>query len=440
MENDKPLSDLTVQTETPAPPLTARNEVALRRQAALSVALRRQAVALRDRPPLPALLGALPGGGVSLRDVVARGGITFRNFLFFCALPAAAAVGFVVFAVSNQYVSEAQFAVHSGDKPQVDAISALTGVSSIDQVRDTLIVADYIKSRTMVEALLKQLDLRAMFAKDGIDYLSRWNRSWDGSIESLVDYWGWKVSTKVDSQSGIVTVDVKAFTPEDSLAISRAALALSEDLINHLSERSRNDALNQARLGLDRAKERLRVALDDMRKLRDRQGTLDPRKEAEGLGKVLGDLRLNAAKLRAQISAETAMVSATAPQVLGDKAVLAATEREITQLEAKLTRPNDPGQQTIATDLAAFDRADIERSVAQAQFAAAADAFERARVEAERKTMYVHTFVQPELAQESLYPKRFLFSAACVAAVALLWLLGNLAWFTARARGLLGAA
>jgi capsular polysaccharide transport system permease protein len=193
-------------------------------------------------------------------------------------------------------------------------------------------------------------------------------------------------------------------------------------------------------LELDRAQNRLRDALESLRKLRDRQGVIDPRKEAEGLGKVLDDLRLGATKLRATISADSKLLSEGAPQVVVEKARLSATEGEIAQLEARLTQSAGSSQSTISFDIVAYDEADIERRVAQSQFSAAATSFERARVDAERKTMYVHTFVEPELAQESLYPRRFWSSAAAAAAIVMLWLVGNLAWFAGRERGMFGAA
>jgi capsular polysaccharide transport system permease protein len=42
-----------------------------------------------------------------------------------------------------------------------------------------------VKSQALVEALDRQLDLRAMFGRDGIDWISRFNT--DDPIEDLVN-------------------------------------------------------------------------------------------------------------------------------------------------------------------------------------------------------------------------------------------------------------
>jgi capsular polysaccharide transport system permease protein len=46
---------------------------------------------------------------------------------------------------------------------------------------------------------------------------------------------------------------------------------------------------------------------------------------------------------------------------------------------------------------------------------------EVARLTAERKRMYLNTFVQPTLPQEAQYPRRVLFSAAIVAVLLTGW-------------------
>ena len=76
------------------------------------------------------------------------------------------AVVYFSLIASSHYTSEARFAVRGGARPPIDAISALTGLASFTQVQDSLIVVNYVKSQALVEALDRQLDLRAIFGRD----------------------------------------------------------------------------------------------------------------------------------------------------------------------------------------------------------------------------------------------------------------------------------
>ena len=86
------------------------------------------------------------------------------------------------------------------------------GLGASQQSQDTQIVADYIRSRAMVEALGKSLDLRQIYSRDDADYFSRFDRT--DSIEDLEKYWRKRVDVKIETLSGIVSVDVRAFTPK----------------------------------------------------------------------------------------------------------------------------------------------------------------------------------------------------------------------------------
>ena len=55
-----------------------------------------------------------------------------------------------------------------------------------------------------------------------------------------------------------------------------------------------------------------------------------------------------------------------------------------------------------------FGELDLEREIADRIYAGATASLELARMNAERKMMYLKTFVAPAAAQEPLYPKRAL--------------------------------
>ena len=107
--------------------------------------------------------------------------------------------------------------------------------------QNAYIVTSYIQSRAIVDDLSKTLNLREIFRRPEADFWARLKRNaW---IDELTDYWKSMVSTYIDAPSGIVTLQVRAFRPDDAVALAKAVLTLSETLVNRISDRARQDAM-----------------------------------------------------------------------------------------------------------------------------------------------------------------------------------------------------
>ena len=55
----------------------------------------------------------------------------------------------------------------------MDTMGQLTGIPSLHQAQDAIIVTDYIRSRALVDKLDKEIDLRAIFSRPEADFASR---------------------------------------------------------------------------------------------------------------------------------------------------------------------------------------------------------------------------------------------------------------------------
>ncbi len=359
-------------------------------------------------------------------------------FLVLFVAPAVSSVIYFSLIASSEYTSEARFAVRGGERVSTDAVSALTGLASFTQVQDSLIVANYVKSQAIVEALEQEIDLRAIYSNHAIDRLSRFNAA--NPIEDFVKYWLSHIKPSIESPSGIVTVKISAFTPEQALRVANATVDLSERLVNGLSTRALNDAVALAESELARAEARLSAARVALRDLRNSQATLDPRRTAEGIGKLVAELRLEKIHLEQDITAsERGNVSAEAPQIQIMRSRVDVIGDQIAALEGQITTQDGSQAEPLSGKITRFDQLELERQIAEKQYTLAASGLERARVNAESKKVYLATFVQPVLAADPSYPYRFLFSILGVAASALLYVMGMAALRAAR-RKLAGAA
>jgi capsular polysaccharide transport system permease protein len=169
-----------------------------------------------------------------------------------------------------------------------------------------------------------------------------------------------------------------------------------------------------------------------MRDLRNQQQTLDPQRTAEGIGRLISELRLEKIRLEQELTAsKLGDVSESAPQVQIMRTRVGVIGEQITGLEQLLTSKDDTEPGTIAGKMTRFDESDLEQQIAEKQYTLAAAALERARVNAEGKNVYLATFVHPVLPRNSTYPKRVLFSLLGIAASALLYAIGMALWRTA---------
>jgi capsular polysaccharide transport system permease protein len=144
------------------------------------------------------------------------------SFLALVVLPTIISGAYLGFFAVDQYTSTVGFAVKSEkSSASIDlmgGISQLTGGSSTD----ASMVAAYLQSQDLVAKLDSELNLRALFSKPFKgDPVFAFDPS--GSIEDLVYYWNHMVTVSFDSGTGLIEMDVQAFTPQSAQAITQAA-------------------------------------------------------------------------------------------------------------------------------------------------------------------------------------------------------------------------
>jgi capsular polysaccharide transport system permease protein len=337
------------------------------------------------------------------------------TFVACVALPALASAIYFGVIASRQYVSEMRFAVR-GAWSSNDLLGGLGGGNS-KRAEDSLVIAEYVRSRPMFEALEKEIGLKARYGRADADFFSRMDD--DDPIEDAVKYWRSKVNVKVDRNSGVVTVTVQAFTPEDALLIAQAIGERSEHLVNELSERSRKDSLMQAQEEMARAESGMQVTIENMRQTRNEQGILDATKAAEAITKVAGELRGKLMLLEGDYIVQAASVSPSAPQMKIMASQIQNLKQQIAVLEQRIAGTS--GQRTLTDTQGLLERREMERRVAEQQYVFAVAKFEQARLEEATKQVYLTIFVPPRLAEDALYPKRLLICSIVVAAALALW-------------------
>lgn len=382
---------------------------------ALTEAARRARFSTRGRR-------TLAGGGFYAR----RGERLMRfvavvGFVVLVVVPNLVAAVYFGFIASDQYVSEARFALRGGTAPKLDTLGALTGFPSLEIVQDTQIVINYLQSRTIVETLQAEIDIVGMFSRPEVDYFSRLDP--EKPIEKVLRYWKTMVDVTVQVPSGILTVYVRAFTPRDSLAITRAVLEASERLVNDMNDRMRKDALALTEVEQQRARDRLAQARAALEQARNEEGLLSAEKALDAQNTLIVGERTNLLRLQQEYETQRHYIGEAAPQQRALKKRIEAEQEQIARLEAQLTRRPEDEHETkvLSGSMTRLEYLDFERQIAEKAYASALSSHERARLASDTQLLYVNTFVRPMEAQQAKYPRRLLMIGIIVAASLAIW-------------------
>jgi len=377
------------------------------------------------RLPLPQTV--VEGSQDEFAEVLPRKRIPFYllSFLGCVVIPAFACAIYFAFLASDQFVAETRFAVREANSESLgDKLkSALSSVSAtvstpVMSGQDAYIIADYIRSRAIIDDLSKQMDLRAVFRRPEADF---WARLKDGaSAEELRKYWQGMVTVYVDAPSGVVTVLVRAFRPADALALSKAILTSSEALANSVSERIRSDAMKRAEGEVRRSEAKVIAALADLRAFRDKEGLIDPVSSATSTSTLLTGVMAQKIKTQNDFFVATRAMSAEAPTVKALKDRLEGLDHQIDDLKSKLTS-NSSGASPLSGVISGFEAVELQRMFAEKLYEMSQDGLERARQKAEAQNIYVTVFVPPGLPEEAKYPERLEYSLLTPVGLTILW-------------------
>lgn len=344
------------------------------------------------------------GYGRSRGATIARW-LTILSFVLLVAVPTLAAGAYYLFVAADQYVSEADFIVASGDRPATDSLGALTGVPLVAVIQDTQIVVNYIHSRAALELLDKKARVRDLYSSAKLDYFSRFEA--DSPIEKFVKYWRKMSDVSIVMPAGIVQLKVRAFTPEGARDVARAALEICEALVNDINGRMNRDAVASAEQELRRTSQRLSLALGALETARNEAGILETSKSADAIVALAKEVRLSLLSMQGQYESQLKNVLPTAPQMRELSSRIEVTKKQLAEIESKLTTlTSDAADPSIAKSMTKFGELDLERQVAERLYAGAAASLEIARLNAESKQMYLKTFVTPVAPEEAQYPKR----------------------------------
>ncbi len=345
-----------------------------------------------------------------------------RWFAMVVLLPTLLVATYLFVFASDQYESEAHFLVRMADPQPVpgigvsQALSSVTGLSSAQS--EAMSVADYLTSHDAVAELRRHAHLVERFARADVDPLSRLHA--DPTPERLLRYYRKQALVEYNTETGITTLLVRSFRPNDSYALVRDLLQLGERRVNILNVRSYNDAIALSRRQLAEAEDELARNQSQMTQFRQSRRDIDPEAAGQAQLGLVGTLTAQLAAGRAQLNSMNGLISPSAPQYRAVAARVAALAAQVAEQSGRLV-----GSRTsIAADVGGYEALKLRQGFLSKRYDTAATGLQRAREQAVRQQLYVVRVVEPNLPVKSLYPERWRILGTVLVALLLAYSIG----------------
>jgi capsular polysaccharide transport system permease protein len=344
-------------------------------------------------------------------------------FLFCVALPTALGATYYYGMASDQYLSEAEFIIRSPSKGPASPLAGLlqgTGISKAED--DTYAVNEYLKSRDALAELVKNDDLRAVYAPQDADFLARFPSvfSRNDSLERFYDYYKDHVDVLLDTSTGVTTLTVRTFSAADSQRIASALLSAGEQLVNRLNERAMANALTDARKEVARMEARVTDVQGRIAAFRNRETLLDPTKQSMAILQGVADLQKQLSETQIFIAGLT-RTSPNSPQLVTAQRRASALQAQIDALQSKVAGSDS----SMVPRISEYDALVLQQEFADKALTSALTSLETSRADAERQHLYLERVVEPNLSDYSLYPRRGKFTAIVFATFLGLYLIGK---------------
>jgi capsular polysaccharide transport system permease protein len=268
--------------------------------------------------------------------------------------------------------------------------------------QDAYLLRDYILSADLLARLDEALGLRAAWSDPAIDPI--WRLAADASDEDFLDYYRDMIAATIDTESGIMTVELQGFAPAPTRAALEMILAESEALVNEISNRLAREQLDFINGEIEDNSRRLREAKAALLGFQNEYGVVDPNEEAGLVVGVIAQMEVSLAEDKAELSVLRSYLGNTAHEVVAMRSRIAAKTAQVEAQKKRLTGAGD--DERLNRVMARFEELRFDLEFANERYRLALLALEGAQIEASRKVKSLVVVDRPNLPDEALYPDR----------------------------------
>ncbi len=326
------------------------------------------------------------------------------GFGLMVAAPTALAGLYYHFVAADRYVTEFRYSVRGGAMMQDGGGGGiLGGGGGLIFAGDSFVLEDYLISAQALLDVEQRVPVRDWLAKDGGDPV----RAYDPALplEQLVDYWAAAVDPRFDAVTGITTVSVSMFDPEDARRVGEAMVAELTRIVDSLSEQARTEMLDYVNAEFDRAAAELRQSRVEIEAFRRTNRMISPDEEVSLGSSIMATLTNQLTERTVELRAlrERAPNSPRIPVLEGEIASLDEQLRQ--ELEA---RAGEVEGEALPAQLTSFDELQNAYEIARETYVSTLGLKQQAEAAATLGQAELVVFVPPRRPDISTAPNRLI--------------------------------
>lgn len=327
-------------------------------------------------------------------------------------LPALLVLLYTLFFYDSMYVATSTFTIKSNAADKTSEMSSsIGGMFGGAGNKDLFTAMAYIQSLDMFYALDKKIGLTSHYTThDIVSSLAK-----DATQSEIEDYWKNVIEVKIDSESELMQLEVRAYSPEYSQKLSQGILSELDTFINNMNDRMTQDSIRLASIEVDKAKKDVEAISDKIRQFRDQNTFIDPTSEASNLLSIINNLENLITQAKAELAQKRAYLREDSVDIVSLKNKISSLEQEVSSLRSRIAQnqgtsgtDRDSFGRTLTRTLSQFEQLNIEYQFAQKVLEAALNNLETTRQMSLNKSKYLVTIDNPKIPDESLWPRPFL--------------------------------
>lgn len=315
------------------------------------------------------------------------------------SLPAVIIFMYSLLFCKSMYFSESEFSIVSSSTEKVFSVSPqslLTGSSG----NNLYVATAFIKSIDMFKAIDMELNLKEHYSHG--DFFSSLSDS--ATLQEIKEYWNNVVNVNLETESELLKLSVRSYSPEFSLKIQQSILKQLDLLINRMNETAHNDSIQLAMKEVQQAEEEVKNTAYELKQFRDSNTFIDPEAEISGISNIIGSLEKQLAETRTLLDQKRTYFKEDSIEIKTLKAKIQALTNQIAETRDRIGNERND-RKILSSALSQYEQLNLKHEFAKKKLESAINSLEVARQEALTKTRYLVMIDSPSMPDESLWPQ-----------------------------------
>ena len=332
-----------------------------------------------------------------------------RSFLCFVIAPLLLSAFYYSIIASYRYESSTILSLNMNqNNPISNSFSAAftgEGSDAIIMVKSRLIM-EYILSEAMLQKLQEEINLKDIYQKPSIDFISRLSRN--ANQAEFLDYYQSMSDIGYDDMSNSITINIEGFSPLDANMTLNNIVHFAQEKVDEISRELAENRMRFMTSELDRIKIKAIKSQEKLILFQKNNGLVSPTGSLDSKSQVLAQLQLDLANSEASLSSLESYLNPLSAEIIAKKQEVDALKKQI-EREKKifLMATGKKGESELSNIINSYQWLKLENDFSMKEYSSTLEAHEEAQMDSVRQQTYLVEVMKPTYPDAPSYPKVF---------------------------------